>query len=166
MFSYNLKVSIEDAPAAILDLVSSTRLAIMSGENEYVASGRVAVELKNGFILSIVNNSHAFGDGFEGAAILEVALLHNGKLVCDEHGCNDLTIVNGIDYHRLIHLFKRVNENKYYSIFNLWLDCYTLEYSRDPDYEEPDFNSVKDYLIDVENAIYKAAKTTSVAVNA
>ena len=164
MFNYNRKVTIMDAPAAILDLVSSTRLAIMSGEYT-ICSGRVAVELINGFTLSIVNNSHAFSDDFEGAATLELALLHNGKLICDEHGCNDLTIINGIDYHRLINLLKRVAEHKYYNIFGLWLDCYALEDSRYPDYEVPDFNLVKNHLVAVKRAIYSAATYKS-AINA
>lgn len=153
MFNYYHKVPITDASAAILDLVSSTRLAIMSGERG-VLSGRVVVELGNNFALSIVNNSHAFEDNFEGAAILEVALLKKGRLVCDDTYGSHLTIVDGIDYHLLRRLFDRICEAGHYSIFNVWLECYRLGDSRYPEYEEPNLRIVRDYLTAVGRAVY------------
>lgn len=146
MFNYNMTVNVEDAPAAIYDLVSSTRIAIMNGEKYYL-SGRVAVNLNDTFTLSIVNNSHAFADNFEGAATLEVALLKNGKLICDKDGYNELTIINGIDYHRLVKLFKQVCQKKSCNIFKLWVACYALTDSRFLINDEPSY--VKEYVSDL-----------------
>lgn len=146
MFNYNITVNVEDAPAAIYDLVSTTRIAIMNGEKG-ILSGRVEVRLNNTFALSIVNNSHAFNDDFEGAATLEVALLKNGKLICDKDGYNELTIINGIDYHRLIKLLKQVCEKKSYNIFKLWVACYALTDSRFLLNDEPSY--VQEYVSDL-----------------
>lgn len=154
MFNYKCTVDIQDAPAAIIDLVSTTRLAIM--RKEFHPSGSLIIVLDDKFALSIVNNSHAFNDDWEGAATLEVALLKNGTLVCGEDGYNELTSVNGIDYHKLENLFKQVRQKRFCNIFKLWVECYRLTDSRffvDDEYVN-DLLSNKAYLADVKRTIY------------
>lgn len=135
MFNYFYKVAVTNAPAAIIDLVSESRRAIIRHE-EGVISGHLIVKLNDVFSLSIVNNSHAFEDEWEGAATLEIALLKNGRILKDSNGCNELTIVNGIDYHRLAQLFKQIIAQKSGNVFHLWTECFKLEDSRYPDFDE------------------------------
>ena len=162
MFNYKCTVDIQDAPAAIIDLVSTTRLAIM--RKEFHPSGRIVVVLDDKFALSIVNNSHAFNDDWEGAATLEVALLKNGVLVGLEDNYSEVTIINGIDYHRLVDVFLKIRQKHFCNIFKLWVECYRLTDSRfftgsDEDvleYKEyvNDLLSNEAYLADVKRTIY------------
>ena len=162
MFEFKHTVSITAAAEAIRDLVGSTRTAIKNGE--YHPSGRIWVTLTDTFTLSIVNNSHAFNDDWDGAATLEVALLKNGILVGEEDHYNEVTIINGIDYHQLANLFKRICQKGHFNIFRLWVECYRLTDSRfftnsDEDILEhkeyvKDLLSNKAYLSEVKSAIY------------
>jgi hypothetical protein len=124
---------------------------------ESFPSGHLVVDLVDKYSLSIVNNSHAFSDEWEGAATLEVAMLKDGRLICGEDDYTELTIINGIDYHKLANLFKQVRKNGPVGLFRFWVECYRLTDSRFEYYDEEfvaDIMSRKEYFADVKKAIY------------
>ena len=129
MFKYERIVDIGKASKEVVRLVTNTRDAI-AFDKDYGASGHLFVRLNNTYMLSIVNNSHDFKDAWEGAAILEVGILKDGKLLCDEDGNNSFTIVDGVDYKALARLFDRIGKLGINNVFYLWRYIDALRNSR------------------------------------
>lgn len=133
MFDFKKHCTINEAPNMIISLVSETRKAFLSGERMRL-SGHIVVTLNDTFSLSIINNSHHYGDTWEGAAILELAILKNGYVIEFDNYAG-ISIVDGIDYHQLALLLKAVSQLTSISLLRLWSACFKLQGSRYSDYE-------------------------------